>query len=65
MDDIAVEDIVFVETAQAGNEVALIQLTFVPHSSLGRYPSFSLGAAEVLCSPFCHDLPIYKIYNID
>ena len=65
LDDIAVEDIVVVETSQVDIEVLLIQLGFVPHYSLGRYPLFSLEVDEVLCSPFHHDLPIYKMYNID
>ena len=63
--DIAVEDIVVVDTAQAETEAMLIQLALVTNSSLGRYSSFSLGATEVLCNPFHHVLPIYKIYNTD
>ena len=60
---IVVEDIVVAKTAQSYTEAALIQIAIVPHSSLGRYPSFSLGATEVLYNYFhCH-LPIYKIYN--
>ena len=54
---IAIEDIV-VETTQDYTEAALVQLAFVPHSSLGRYPSFSPRAAGRLCDPFHHALPI-------
>ena len=62
---IVVEDIVVVDIAQVDTEVALVQLAFVHHFSSGRYPSFSLAAAKVLCILFHHDLLIYKIYNID
>ena len=41
---IAAEDILVVETTQTDTKIALIKLAFVPHSSLGRYPSFSLRA---------------------
>ena len=62
---IVVEGISIFDIVQFDTEAALVQLAFVPHSSLGRYMSFSLGAAEVLCNPFHHDLSIYKIYNTD
>ena len=61
---IAVEDIV-VETMQDDTKVFLFQLAFVPHSSLGRSPSFLLGVVGRLCNPFHHVLPIYKTYNTD
>ena len=60
-----VEDIVVVDTAQGDTEDAPIQLAFIHHFSLSRYPLFSLAIAKVLCSIFHHDLLIYKIYNID
>ena len=56
---IVVEDIV-VETMQDDIEATFIHLACVPHSSLGRYPSFSLAPAGRLCNPFHHALPIYK-----
>ena len=51
-----VEDIIVFDT-----EAALVQLAFVNHFSLSRYPSFSLMAAEVLRIIFHHDLLMYKI----
>ena len=60
-----VEDIVVVETAHTDTEDMIVQIVFVHNSSLGRYPSFSLKATELLCNPFRHDLSIYKIYNTD
>ena len=62
---IVVEDIFVVETAQVDTEIALIQPAFVPHSSLGRYPSFSPRVAGRLCNPFHRALSIYKNYNTD
>ena len=57
---IADEDIVVVKTMQADTKTTLIHIAFVPHSSLGRYPSFFLGATGRLYNPFHHALPIYK-----
>ena len=62
---IAVEDIVVVYIAQADTKPVLIQIAFAHHFSLSNYPLFSLAVAEMLYSPFYHDLLIYKIYNKD
>jgi len=60
-----VEDIAVVDIVQDDTEATLIQLAFVHHFSLSRYPSSFLAVAEVLYNRFHHDLLICKIYNID
>ena len=58
-------DIVVVYIEQDDIEVVLIHLASTHHFSSSRYPLYFPVVAKMICSLFHHDLPIYKIYNID
>ena len=60
---IAVVEIVLVDIDEDGAELALVYLTFSHNYSSSRYPSSSLGAAEMICNISHCVLQFYKIYN--
>ena len=61
--DIVVFEIVVMDIKQVDTEVALIQLASSHHSSLSRYPPFSLAEDEMLYNLSHCVLQIYKNYN--